>query len=809
MEREVILVAVDASKEITDYALAWALRNVTRPTDSLILLAVFPSLRRSLASSNNVEYGAHHDSRKSQFFSYLLKKLGIDCSKEKSSFDQVGLINGVDQGVFHRIHIVCEHMLQQLCSANDLMQVHTEVEVMADVQPGLIASKAKELEASWVILDRRLKRESDYCLKQVNCNIVLIDHAIPRILKSVSPVTGKNLRKGGQQSDQRATKMVCVLPSSTTDSNSATTRSSLGIESPIFDTDVSSSLSISDKDQLHNTSKPFLDLNSQYFDKKVGAQATSSKSFLNSKFQQGYQTSDSNTGKLPHKLLANPLYEIPNSFGGHSINQCAKEVNSNVREQSSLIPGRRSADSPRLRRNVEGSHLSKQPVIRRESPACDKSKRPALPTPPTIDRISSIRKAISLSIKQPPIPPPLCSICKHNAPILGKTPRKFSFKEIERATDGFSSKNFLAQGGYGPVYKGILPGGLVVAVKRHNRLSAQGAPEFCSEVEVLSCAQHRNLVMLVGYCIETEWLLIYEFACNGSLETRLFGTEATELMCWHNRMKVAIGAARGLRYLHEDCRVGCIVHRDFRPNNILLTHDFEPMVGDFGLARWQVDGQSAEDSRVIGAFGYLAPEYTQSGLITEKADVYAFGVVLLELLSGFEVTEFARNTGQQFVSEWASPLLESKKANEIIDPRLENNYIEKEVACMMHAASLCILPHPEHRPTMSKVLKILEGDVLTDMVCTSREHPSLCETQNINNRHATNQRKMKQTIDYNSLSNLLHSMDVMKLSPPRTGIHKSVNIGGSSNQQELDVSKEYQAYLHGSLAKFVQNMNGN
>lgn len=387
----------------------------------------------------------------------------------------------------------------------------------------------------------------------MNCNIVLIDHAIPRILKSVSPVTGKNLRKGGQQSDQRATKMVCVLPSSTTDSNSATTRSSLGIESPIFDTDVSSSLSISDKDQLYNTSKPFLDLNSQYFDKKVGAQATSSKSFLNSKFQQGYQTSDSNTGKLPHKLLANPLYEIPNSFGGHSKNQfgetrhtfcyfleegtfflnnfielfkifdTAKEVNSNVREQSSLIPGRRSADSPRLRRHVEGSHLSKQLVIRRESPACDKSKRPASPASPTVDRISSIRKAISLSIKQPPIPPPLCSVCKHNAPIFGKTPRKFSFKEIEKATDGFSSKNFLAQGGYGPVYKGILPDGQVVAVKRHNRLSTQGAPEFCSEVEVLSCAQNRNLVMLVGYCIETEWLLIYEFACNGSLETRLFG----------------------------------------------------------------------------------------------------------------------------------------------------------------------------------------------------------------------------------------------------------------------------------------------
>lgn len=188
-----------------------------------------------------------------------------------------------------------------------------------------------------------------------------------------------------------------------------------------------------------------------------------------------------------------------------------------------MIPGRRSADSPRLRREVEGSRVARQLVIRRESLTCDKIKIPASPTSPTIDRISSIRKAISISIKQPPSPPPLCSVCKHNAPVFGKAPKKFSFKEIERATDGFSSKNFLAQGGYGPVYKGILPDWQVVAVKQHNRLSAQGASEFCSEVEVLSCAQHRNLVMLVGYCIETGWLLIYEFVCNGSLEKHLFG----------------------------------------------------------------------------------------------------------------------------------------------------------------------------------------------------------------------------------------------------------------------------------------------
>ncbi|KAF3452413.1 hypothetical protein FNV43_RR02846 [Rhamnella rubrinervis] len=572
MDREVILVAVDASKEITDYALEWAVRNVTRPTDYLILLAVFPSLRSPPASPNNA---AQH-SRKTQLFSRLLKKLGLDCSKEKKSSDNVGLISGVDQGFFNRIHNVCEHMIQQLCSVHDLMQVHSEVEVVADVEVGLIASKAKELEATWVILDRRLKEESDYCLKQLNCNIVLIDHSIPKILRSVSLPTGKNLNKDVHQRDQTETGMLCVLPSSATDSYSAITRSSLGTASPIFDSDVSFSLPSTDKDELHMTRNHFLDLKAQKFHNKVRAQVTSSQSCLHSKVQQGNKTSSFDTGKLPHKLLSNPLYEKTNAYGRLSKTKSG-EVTLEV-TQTSPTPGRRAVDSPRMRRIVDGPLLSKHMITRRGSLTCDKNDVPASPTSPTIERTSSIRKAMSLSIKQPPLPPPLCSVCKHNTPIFGKAPRKFSFKEIERATDGFSSKNFLAQGGYGPVYNGVLPDGQVVAVKQHNKLSAQGASEFCSEVEVLSCAQHRNLVMLVGYCIETEWLLIYEFACNGSLEKHLFGTDVNELMSWHNRMKVAIGAARGLRYLHEDCRVGCIVHRDFRPNNILLTHDFEPMV---------------------------------------------------------------------------------------------------------------------------------------------------------------------------------------------------------------------------------------
>jgi serine/threonine protein kinase len=209
-----------------------------------------------------------------------------------------------------------------------------------------------------------------------------------------------------------------------------------------------------------------------------------------------------------------------------------------------------------------------------------------------------------LSRQKLPGPPPLCSICQHKAPVFGKPPQRYTYAELELATAGFAQANFLAEGGYGSVHRGILPDGQAVAVKQHKLASTQGDKEFCSEVEVLSCAQHRNVVMLNGYCVEGKRrLLVYEFICNSSLDSHLYGKDRVPLE-WHSRQKIAVGAARGLRYLHEDCRVGCIVHRDLRPNNILLTHDFEPLVGDFGLARWQPDGDCGVDTRVIGTFGY-------------------------------------------------------------------------------------------------------------------------------------------------------------------------------------------------------------
>nr|VDD01460.1 unnamed protein product [Brassica oleracea] len=326
----------------------------------------------------------------------------------------------------------------------------------------------------------------------------------------------------------------------------------------------------------------------------------------------------------------------------------------------------------------------------------------------------NIRGAVSLSRNAPPVPPPLCSICQHKAPVFGKPPRFFSYKELELATKGFSQSNFLAEGGFGSVHRGVLPEGHIVAVKQHKLASTQGDVEFCSEVEVLSCAQHRNVVMLIGFCIEeSRRLLVYEYICNGSLDGHLYGRHKDTLE-WPARQKIAVGAARGLRYLHEECRVGCIVHRDLRPNNILITHDYEPLVGDFGLARWQPDGELGVDTRIIGTFGYLAPEYTQSGQITEKADVYSFGVVLIELITGRKAMDISRPKGQQCLSEWARSRLEEYAVEELVDPKLEKRYSETEIICMIYTASLCIRRDPHLRPRMSQVLRLLEGDMVVN-----------------------------------------------------------------------------------------------
>ncbi|KAM7268031.1 hypothetical protein ACFE04_010197 [Oxalis oulophora] len=295
----------------------------------------------------------------------------------------------------------------------------------------------------------------------------------------------------------------------------------------------------------------------------------------------------------------------------------------------------------------------------------------------------------------------------------------FTYKDLERATDGFSKQNVLGEGGFGCVYKGILTDGRVVAVKQLKKGSGQGEREFKAEVEIISRVHHRHLVSLVGYCIsEDHRLLVYAFVSNDTLDHHLHAL-GRPVMEWSTRVRVAAGSARGIAYLHEDCHPR-IIHRDIKSSNILLDDHFEAQVADFGLAKSALDTNTHISTRVMGTFGYMAPEYAQSGKLTDKSDVYSFGVVLLELITGRKPVDDTQPLGDESLVEWARPLLTEALENEdftqLIDPRLENNYVDIELFRMIEAAAACVRHSATKRPKMSQVVRALDSlDELSDI----------------------------------------------------------------------------------------------
>ncbi|XP_058068691.1 receptor-like serine/threonine-protein kinase ALE2 isoform X3 [Magnolia sinica] len=289
--------------------------------------------------------------------------------------------------------------------------------------------------------------------------------------------------------------------------------------------------------------------------------------------------------------------------------------------------------------------------------------------------------------------------------------KTFSAGEIEKATDSFNISTVLGEGGFGRVYSGVLEDGTKVAVKVLKRDDQQGSREFLAEVEMLSRLHHRNLVKLIGICTEEHSrCLVYELIPNGSVESHLHGVDKeTAPLDWGARMKIALGSARGLAYLHEDSSPR-VIHRDFKSSNILLEHDFTPKVSDFGLARSALDGGNEHIStRVMGTFGYVAPEYAMTGHLLVKSDVYSYGVVLLELLTGRKPVDMLRPPGQENLVTWARPLLTSKEGLEmIIDPSLGSNFPFDSVAKVAAIASMCVQPEVSHRPFMGEVVQALK-----------------------------------------------------------------------------------------------------
>lgn len=291
--------------------------------------------------------------------------------------------------------------------------------------------------------------------------------------------------------------------------------------------------------------------------------------------------------------------------------------------------------------------------------------------------------------------------------------RRFQFRELQAATDNFSSKNILGKGGFGNVYRGYLRDGTAVAVKRLKDGSAVGGErQFQTEVEMISLAVHRNLLRLYGFSMTaTERLLVYPYMSNGSVASRL---KAKPILDWGTRKRIALGAARGLLYLHEQCDPK-IIHRDVKAANILLDEYCEAVVGDFGLAKLLDHQDSHVTTAVRGTVGHIAPEYLSTGQSSEKTDVFGFGILLLELITGQRALEFGKAANQKgAMLDWVRKIHQEKKLDLLVDRDLKNNYDRIELEEMVQVALLCTQYIPGHRPKMSEVVRMLEGDGLAE-----------------------------------------------------------------------------------------------
>ncbi|KAI9402146.1 hypothetical protein POPTR_001G224800v4 [Populus trichocarpa] len=289
----------------------------------------------------------------------------------------------------------------------------------------------------------------------------------------------------------------------------------------------------------------------------------------------------------------------------------------------------------------------------------------------------------------------ICNLCKIRRPHSGWI-RDFTFEELQAATDDFSAKNTIYEGGIGTACRGKLSNNLKIVVKQHKSSSHQGEMNFKSAVHLLKKARHDNVLMLLGSCTEPSVrLLVYEYACNGSVNQHI-SKHCPLPLTWTERMKVAMGAARGLDYLHKNN----IIHGNMRTRNIALNHDFEPMLGDFGLST-----ENPSDD-IDFETGYVAPEYQENRKLSTRTDVYAFGIVLLELITGRNAAD--KKLGEKGLVKWARPFLKYKRLLEILDPRIDSSLDSEQLYWIGLVTQKCLCDNPKKRLTMDKVASALE-----------------------------------------------------------------------------------------------------
>ncbi|XP_075650124.1 cysteine-rich receptor-like protein kinase 29 [Castanea sativa] len=323
---------------------------------------------------------------------------------------------------------------------------------------------------------------------------------------------------------------------------------------------------------------------------------------------------------------------------------------------------------------------------------------------------------------------------------------QFDFSTIRAATNNFSEANELGKGGFGIVYKGMLSNKQQIAVKRLSRTSQQGDSEFKNEVLLVAKLQHRNLVRLLGFCLEgNERLLIYEFVPNRSLDYYIFDPMKCENINWERRYKIIKGIARGLLYLHEDSRLR-IIHRDLKASNILLDAEMNSKISDFGMARiFELDQTEGSTNRIVGTYGYMAPEYAMLGQFSTKSDVFSFGVLILEVLSGQKITHFHDGENTEYLLNYAWKNWREETTSNLIDPTLRDSPISEMMRCIK-IGLLCVQENASDRPSMTSVVPMLNGNL--DPIPTPKQPASFMQgnvvsstlvTQNISSSGTNNE----------------------------------------------------------------------
>ncbi|XP_011022401.1 PREDICTED: probable LRR receptor-like serine/threonine-protein kinase At1g56140 isoform X2 [Populus euphratica] len=359
-------------------------------------------------------------------------------------------------------------------------------------------------------------------------------------------------------------------------------------------------------------------------------------------------------------------------------------------------------------------------------------------------------------------------------PGMGSRPNTFSYAQLRAATDDFSPSNMLGEGGFGAVYKGLLSDARAVVVKQLSVASNQGMSQFITEIATISAVQHCNLVKLYGCCIEgTRRLLVYEYLENKSLDKNLFGKDGMHLD-WPTRFNICLGTARGLAYLHEESSPR-IIHRDVKASNILLDAELCPKISDFGLAKLYDDKKTHISTRVAGTIGYLAPEYAMRGHLTEKADVFGFGVVALEILSGRANSDYSLDDERVYLLEWAWTLYESRQSLLLMDPSV-TEFDENEALRVIGVALLCTQASPAMRPTMSRVVAMFTGDIEVSTVTSKPSYLTDMDFKDITGSFSTENTPAFPSTDDSKSKNKSQHHNSIDLSPGGDQIHSPLNI---------------------------------